>query len=69
MIVHLFGSTTPAGNAFVKLLNDNGYKDVYQYSRNINNKNQIYLNMEKPEECSFQQFKKVLLLFLLHLSG
>lgn len=58
MIVHLFGSTTPAGNAFVKLLNDNGYKDVYQYSRNINNKNQIYLNMEKPEECSFQQFKK-----------
>ena len=58
MIVHLFGSTTPAGNAFVKLLNDNGYKDVYQYSRNINNKNQIYLNMEKPEECSFEQFKK-----------
>ena len=58
MIVHLFGSTTPAGNAFVKLLNDNGYKNVYQYSRNINNKNQIYLNMEKPEECSFKQFKK-----------
>ena len=58
MIVHLFGSTTPAGNALVKLLNDNGYKNVYQYSRNINNKNQIYLNMEKPEECSFKQFKK-----------
>ena len=54
----MFGSTTPAGNAFVKLLNDNGYKDVYQYSRNINNKKQIYLNMEKPEECSFKQFKK-----------
>ena len=58
MIIHLFGSTTPAGNAFLKLLKDNGYKDVYQYSRNINNKNKIYLNMEKPEEFSSLQFKK-----------
>ncbi len=58
MIVHLFGSTTPAGNAFAKLLKDNGYKDVYQYSRNINNKNQIYLNMENTEEFSSLQLKK-----------
>ena len=58
MIVHLFGSTTPAGNAFVKLLNINGYKDVFLYSRNINNKNHIYLNMEKPEECSSFQLRK-----------
>ena len=58
MIVHLFGSTTPAGNAFVKLLKINGYKDVFLYSRNINNKNHIYLNMEKPEECSSFQLRK-----------
>ena len=58
MIFHLFGSTTPAGNAFVKLLKDNGYEDVYQYSRNINYKNQIYLNMENPEEFSSLKFQK-----------
>ena len=58
MIVHLFGSTTPTGSAFVKLLTDNGYKDVYQYTRNINNKNQIYLNMENPEEFSSFNLKK-----------
>ena len=58
MIVHLFGSTTPAGNAFVKLLKDNGYKDVYQYSRNSNYKNKIYLDMERPEEFASLNLKK-----------
>ena len=55
MIVHLFGSTTPAGNAFVKLLKDNGYKDVYQYSRNSNYKsikiqNDLQLIVEKEND-------------------
>ena len=54
----MFGSTTPVGNAFLKLLKDNGYKDVYQYTRNINYKNQIYLNMERPEEFSPCKFQK-----------
>ena len=54
----MFGSTTPAGNAFVKLLKDNGYKDVYQYTRNSNYKNQIYLDMEKPEEFASLNLKK-----------
>ena len=56
MIVHLFGATTPVGKAFSKLLKDNGYKDVYQYSRNISYENKIYLNMENSQEFSSLKF-------------
>ena len=58
MIFHLFGSTTPVGKAFKKLLLANGHKEIIEYTRKNLGKPYKYCDMNKPYEFNLINEKK-----------
>ena len=58
MIIHLFGSTTPVGSYFNKILKERGYKNVCLYSRRDNHVGYNLSDMKKPDQFLETNFKK-----------
>ena len=50
MIIHLFGSTTPVGKAFKKLLLDSGHKEIIEYTRKNLGKPYISFDLNRPDK-------------------
>ena len=50
MIFHLFGSTTPPGKAFKKLILANGYGEIIEYSRKNLGEPYKHCDMNRPHE-------------------
>ena len=50
MIIHLFGSTTPSGKAFKKLLIVNGHKEIIEYTRKNLGKPYKYCDLNRPDK-------------------
>ena len=49
MIIHLFGSSTPAGQALKDILFKNNFNEVYEYSRKFSINKSIYCDMVNPD--------------------
>ena len=53
MIFHLFGSTTPSGKAFKKLLEANGYSEIIEYTRKNLGNPYRYCDLNRPDKFNF----------------
>ncbi len=53
MIIHLFGSTTPVGKAFKKLLLDCGHKEIIEYTRKNLGKPYKSFDLNRPDKFDF----------------